>query len=378
LTFPVQNKRCTFAPIVKQNKDINKQLDFNFLYMTKVKYFINSTMLFAIVGLSGCGNISDEAPKTAKIIPVKVQTVGLSDESGNRIYVGTVEESSAMSLSFSMPGAVEEVLVSEGQRVQKGQLLATLNSATAQNSLTTTQSQLNRAQDAYDRLAKLHANGSLPDIKFVEVETGLQQAKSMVEIARKNLDDCRLYAPRSGVVASRSIEPGVNVMPGIAAFKIVTVDKVNVKIPVPESEIGDITLGREATMEIPALNDDTFTGKVELKGISANPISHTYEVKIGVGNPQSRLMPGMVCKVSLAQGEVEADIVIPNRTVQTSPEGKRFVWLTDNGVARRRYITPGKLIGNGVSVSEGLSAGDRLIVEGYRNVSEGMKIRASE
>ncbi|MDR1583723.1 MAG: efflux RND transporter periplasmic adaptor subunit [Prevotellaceae bacterium] len=343
--------------------------------MTRVKYFINSAILFAIAGLSGCGSIGDEAPKTAKIIPVKVQTVGLSDQSNNHIYVGAVEESTAMSLSFSMPaGAVEEVLVSEGQHVQKGQLLATLNSATAQNSLTTTQSQLKRAQDAYDRLAKLHANGSLPDIKFVEVETGLQQAKSMVEIARKNLDDCRLYAPRNGVVASRSIEPGVNVMPGVAAFKLVTVDKVNVKIPVPENEIGDITVGRDATIEVPALNNDTFTGKIELKGISANPVSHTYDVKIGVGNPQLRLMPGMACKVSLKRDGVQADIVIPNRTVQTSPEGKRFVWLADNGVARRRYITPGKLSGNGVTVSEGLSAGDQLIVEGYRNVSEGMSI----
>ncbi|MDR1603075.1 MAG: efflux RND transporter periplasmic adaptor subunit [Tannerella sp.] len=342
--------------------------------MGEIKYFIHSTMLLAIVGLSGCGGVGDETPKTAKVIPVKVQTVGLSDESSDRIYVGTVEESTAISLSFSMPGAVEEVLVSEGQRVQKGQLLAKLNSTTAQNSLTTTQSQLTRAQDAYDRLAKLHTNGSLPDIKFVEVETGLQQAKSMVEIARKNLDDCRLYAPRSGIVASRSIEPGVNVMPGVAAFKLVTVDRVNVKISVPESEIGDIAVGRDARIEVPALNSDTFTGKVELKGISANPISHTYEVKIGIGNPQSRLMPGMVCKVSLKRDEVQADIVIPNRTVQTSPEGKRFVWLADNGVARRRYVTPGKLSGNGVTVSEGLSAGDQLIVEGYRNVSEGMKI----
>jgi RND family efflux transporter MFP subunit len=339
--------------------------------MTNVKYFIRSTMLLAIVGLSGCGG---EAPKTEKIIPVKVQTIGLSNELSSRIYVGTVEESTAISLSFSMLGTVEEVLVSEGQHVQKGQLLATLNSATAQNSLTTTQSQLNRAQDAYDRLAKLHANGSLPDIKFVEVETGLQQAKSMVEIARKNLDDCRLYAPRSGVVASRSIEPGVNVMPGVAAFKLVTVDKINVKIPVPESEIGDIAVGRDAMIEVPALNNDTFTGKVELKGVTANPISHTYDVKIGVGNPQLRLLPGMVCKVSLKRDEAQADIIIPNRTVQTSPDGKRCVWLADNGVARRRHITSGKLSGNGVAVSEGLSAGDQLIVEGYQNVSEGMKV----
>ncbi|MDR1129687.1 MAG: efflux RND transporter periplasmic adaptor subunit [Prevotellaceae bacterium] len=252
--------------------------------MIRIRYFINLAMIFAIIGLSGCEKRGKEVPKTDKVIPVKVQTVGFSSEQGSRNYVGTVEESSAISLSFSMPGTVEEVFVSEGQRVQKGQLLATLNSATAKNSLATTQSQLNRAQDAYDRLAKVHDNGSLPGIKFVEVETSLQQAKSMLEIARKNLDDCRLYAPRSGIVTSRSVEPGVNVLPGITAFRLVSVDRVNVKISVPENEIGDIAVGIDATVEVPALNNDTFTGKVELKGVIANAISHTYEVKIGIDN----------------------------------------------------------------------------------------------
>ncbi|MDR1631520.1 MAG: efflux RND transporter periplasmic adaptor subunit [Dysgonamonadaceae bacterium] len=342
--------------------------------MTNVKYFTRLTVLLAIAGLSGC-NGGKKPEQHEKVIPVKVIALAPAAITTGNIYVGTVEESTALSLSFSMPGAVEEVLVSEGQRVQKRQLLATLNSATAKNSLTTMQSQLSRAQDAYDRLAKLHANGSLPDIKFVEVETGLQQAKSMVEIARKNLDDCRLYAPRSGVVASRSIEPGVNVMPGVTAFKLVTVDRVNVKIPVPESEIGDIALGRDATIEVPALNNDTFTGKVELKGISANPISHTYEVKIGVDNPQSRLMPGMVCKVFLAGDAETAEIVVPNGTIQIAVDGRKYVWLADGNVARRQFVKTGGLNDNGIVVVEGLSAGDRLIVEGYRNVSEGMKIK---
>jgi RND family efflux transporter MFP subunit len=349
--------------------------------MKKVNYFIYPVMMLAVAGMQSCKgdnrNADGETPATAKVIPVKVQTVGFVNQPGNRSYVGTVEESAAISLSFAMAGAVEEVLVSEGQRVQKGQLLARLNSVTAQNAFATAQSQLNRAQDAYDRMTKLHDNGSLPDIKWVEVETGLQQAKSMLEIARKNLDDCQLLAPRSGLLASRLIDPGIQAMPGITALKLVTVDKVYVKIPIPENEIGDIATGQETSVDVPALNNETFTGKIELKGITANAISHTYEAKIGIDNPQSRLLPGMVCKVYLKQA-AQADIVVPNRTVQTSPAGKRFVWLADNGVARRRYITPGRLSAHGVTVSEGLSVGDQLIVEGYQKISEGMNIRILE
>jgi RND family efflux transporter MFP subunit len=210
----------------------------------------------------------------------------------------------------------------------------------------------------------------------------------MLAIAEKNLNDCRLYAPCSGVIAQRSIEPGANVMPGVAAFKLVTIDKVDVKIPVPESEIGDIDTGMGVTVEVPALNNEIFTGKVELKGVTANAISHAYEVKIGIDNhvgaknvsPSSKtrnalpLLPGMVCKVYLKQNESQTDIVIPNRTVQIAHDGRHFVWIADGDTAQRRFVTTGVLNDIGVTIKAGLSDGDQLIVEGYTKVSEGMKI----
>jgi RND family efflux transporter MFP subunit len=291
-----------------------------------------------------------------------------------RNYVGMVEESTAVSLGFAGVGTVEQVFVAEGQQVRKGQTLATLNSATAQNALATAQASLQQAQDAFERLTKLHDNGSLPDIKFVEVETGLQKAKSMEAIARKNLDDCRLCAPVNGVVARRSAEPGVNVAPGMTAFKLVTVDRVNIAISVPENEIGSTAAGQDAVIEVPALDNQIFIGKTAMKGVAANPLSHTYTVKIGVDNPQARLMPGMVCKVRLRQSGESSAIVVPNRAVQSSHDGRRFVWLAVGGVAQRRFVETGALADAGVTVEQGLSDGDRLIVEGCQKISEGMKI----
>jgi RND family efflux transporter MFP subunit len=315
--------------------------------------------------------------RTEKVIPVKVITVVPATTTTERNYIGTVEESTAIALSFSMPGTVEEVFVAEGQKVVKGQLLATLNSATAQNTLDAATAQLNRAQDAYDRMATLHDNGSLPDIKFVEVESGLQQAKSQAAIARKNLDDCKLYAPRSGVIAARSVEPGANVMPDMTAFKLVTIAQVLVKIPVPENEIGDIREGQPATLNVPALDGETFAGKVERKGVTANAVSHAYEVKIGIANPQLRLMPGMVCKVFLMQDGQKPAVIVPNRAIQTTHDGRRFVWLAGSDRAQRRFVETGNLSNSGVKVESGLSENEQVIVEGYQKVSEGTKISIS-
>jgi RND family efflux transporter MFP subunit len=165
----------------------------------------------------------------------------------------------------------------------------------------------------------------------------------------------------------------------MTVFKLVTVDRVNVKISVPENEIGDIDVGMNATVEVPALNNDTFTGKVELKGVTANAISHTYEVKIGIDNRAgtknvSLLLPGMVCKVFLADGAETAKIAVPNKTIQTAADGRKYVWLANGNIARRQFVKTGGLNDNGIVVVEGLSAGDGLIVEGFQKISEGMKI----
>jgi RND family efflux transporter MFP subunit len=290
-----------------------------------------------------------------------------------------VEESVAVSLAFSSMGTVEQVFVSEGQRVRKGQLLATLNAATAENSYQMMRAKEQQAQDAYDRLVKVHDNGSLSEIQFVEVETGLQQAKSMTAVAKKNLDDCQMYAPRDGVIAARNIEVGSSAMPATAAFKLVSVDKVFVKIPVPENEIGKIAIGQEARIEVPALDNAVFAGKVDMKGVDANTLSHTYDVKIGVNNPQSKLMPGMVCKVETwratsLQDNDRSEIVVPNRTIQISADGRHFVWLANGNVAKRKFVKTGGLNDNGIGIVDGLSEGDKLIVEGLSKISEGTRL----
>jgi RND family efflux transporter MFP subunit len=222
---------------------------------------------------------------------------------------------------------------------------------------------------------KVHENGSLPDIKLVEVETGLQQAKSMTAVAKKNLDDCRLVAPRDGVIAVRNIETGTSAMPGVAAFKLVSIDKVNVKISVPENEIGSVQTGQTASVTVSALNNAVITGKIETKGVAANAMSHTYEAKIGINNPQSKLMPGMVCKVFLATDATTAEMVVPNRAIQISPDGKCFIWLANGNVAKRQFVKTGGLNDNGIVVVEGLSAGDKIIIDGFQKVSENVRIR---
>ena len=334
---------------------------------------IISTAVLVSFWLTGCGNRQTTEP-IAKIIPVKVMNIGFSDHSHSQNYVGTVEESSAVSLGFSGMGTIERVLASEGERVRQGQLLAVLEGGTVQNAYNVAKTTLYQAQDAYDRLKTLHEKGSITDIKWIEVESGLEQAKAMEAIAKKSVEDCNLYAPMSGVISKRSAEAGVNVMPGMSAFKLVSIDEVYINVSVSENEIGSIRIGQPATVTVPALGNREYRGVVDKKGVEANPVSRTYALKIKTGNPNLELMPGMVCKVFL-QNEADKQIIIPNKCVQIAPDNRHFVWLADGNTARRRFITVGSLADYGIVVENGLTEGDRLIVEGSAKISEGMQIK---
>ena len=151
-------------------------------------------------------------------------------------------------------------------------------------------------------------------MKWVEVESKLEQARSMERISRKNLEDRNLYAPFGGVIGKRMVEAGENVQPGQPVFSLLRIETVNVKIAVPENEVA--TLGDQAAMiKVAALGGQCFEGKVTEKGIVANPISHTYEAKIRLENPSGALLPGMVCDVRLSGEESVPAIALPNNAV---------------------------------------------------------------
>ncbi|MDE6494307.1 MAG: efflux RND transporter periplasmic adaptor subunit [Bacteroidales bacterium] len=335
---------------------------------------------FCIVGaaiclaLPSCKKRSDIAPVPSA---TRVSVITVSDARAHyeQNYSGTVEEESAAALSFQTAGSVQAVYVFDGMAVKKGQKLAELDPVSLKNAHDVTLSTLRQAQDAYKRYEKLHKKGSMTDIQWEEVKTKLQQAVSMEGIAKKNLENAVLKAPFDGIIAEKKIETGITVLPGVPVMKLVTIDNVNVKVPVPENEIADTRIGQEARIRVPALRNKEFRGKITEKSVTANPISRTYDVKIAIGNPEQELMPGMVCKVDITDTENGVSgLVVPNSCIQIDYAGHAFVWLVRNNMAVKRIVTVGGLTETGALVTAGLESGDQLIVEGVQKVSEGSNV----
>ncbi len=331
----------------------------------------------ASLALAGC-QVKEEKTGGPSPVRVKVMKVALSEQKTSGRFSGTVEEAAGTPLSFSVMGTVNAVSFRLGDRVEKGQLLASLDATSVRSSYDAAKAALVQAEDAYRRMKELHGKGSLPEIKWVEVQSKLQQARSMEEMARKNLKDCKLYAPFSGVIADKSVEVGQNVIPGMAVGKLLGVSRLKVKISMPESEIASVSLHQKAEIVVPALGSRRFSGMVSEKGIMADPFSRSYEVKIDVADAGGDLMPGMVAEVRLAGADGGTAVIVPARIVQLDEKNRSFVWIDNNGVAEKRVISCGDFAGDGVVITSGLKVEDRIIVEGQQKVCNGTKITADE
>ena len=334
-------------------------------------------ILVAVLALVACGKKNVEREEST--IGVVVEKVAASENLAQMPYVGVVEEESSTSVSFTGMAMLKSMTVSEGQPVKKGQLLAVIDETQARNTLATTKAALDQAKDAYERMKLLHDNQSLPDMKWVEVESKVAQAQSAYDMAKKNLEDCRIYAPVSGVVGTKIMGVGETVLPTEPVLTILSIDNVKVRVSIPEREIATINSGTASTITVDALQGETFRGGRIEKGVSADPLTHTYDIRILVPNPGRKLLPGMVARVEMKNVENEkmstgGRISLPVKAVQQSTDKSLFVWTVQQGKAHRTTVSVGQVTGNRIIVDSGLQEGDQVIVEGYQKVGEGTPV----
>lgn len=329
---------------------------------------------FALVGiLCACSDKSGQ--KESPTVKVCTETVRYGNDYRLKPYVGQAEANTSTSVSFPTAGTLGRVYVEEGQAVKAGQLLAEINPTLLQKALQSAEALLSQARDAYDRMKYLHETNSLPEIQWVETQSKLSQAQSAYDIARKNLEDCRLLAPISGVVGRKFVQTGETVMPAQPVMTVLDINKVKVNVSIPEKEIGGIHADTECGVYVADLDGASFKGGRIVKSVQSDPMTHTYPISIHVDNPGGRLLPGMVCDVTFGQTGTPA-LSVPITAVMAGTDDSRYVWVVENGTAKRKDIRTGMAYGGRIVVTEGLQAGDSVIVKGMQKLSNGSKVSA--
>lgn len=348
-----------------------------FQLINRNRRIVSFTALLMI--MSSCGHSNPDI-KGGNSNPVRVKVMSVAQspsEVAPDSYSGTIEAGSSTAPSFSVAGTIRQICVTEGQHVNKGQLIASVDGSSLKNSYEIAQATLREAQDAYNRMKKLHDANALPDMQWVSVQEKLKQAEAAAAIAHTGLNDANLYAPISGVIARKLADVGQTAAPGLPIVEIMDVGTLKVKISVPESDLPNLKTGASAAINVAG---KSYKGKLTEKGVAANSLSRNYDVKFEITNPDGNLLPGMICSVSVdgivpvAEEAVPAEVILSPQAVVLDWDNNSYVWLKKDGVAQRRKVVVGGLDSRGIIVTGGISPSDSVIVEGQQKLSSGLKV----
>ena len=342
---------------------------------------IARVVLVLVAGVaSACVRTASSATSDAdsSAVAVVAQPVTLTTRAWSTTASGIVHANTTVDVAFEVAGKVASIGPDEGQAVRAGENIASLDPAAYRIAVEQTSAGAERTARDRDRNRPLLAAGSISPADMDHLETGARETAAAADLARKHLADTRLTAPISGVVARRSIEIGATVAPGQPAYTIVALDPMRVRVGVPESDIGRITQGAPATVRIPAL-DTSFTGRVSLIGVAADPATRSYTVEISVPNPARRLRDGMVAEASITTKAMTSAILVPAAAVlhEGTVNGATIVYVVDHDGARAhaRRVTTGAARGDSLEIASGLDASDRVVVAGQQRLREGAAIK---
>ena len=332
------------------------------------KFFVLAGCLLLLFSCADIGKKQERKPVEVEVLVVD----SLGNVEGTH-YVGNVSPCREARLTSRHSGRIAEVMVRQGTRVSAGQPLVRIESQQLAAANDAAEAALRQAEDGLRRVQQVHQSGSVADVKMVEIETKVAQARATVAASRKSLDECTIRAPFAGTVAELSAEVGVETGVVEELVRVVDMSSVDIVMAVPEREINNVRIGDKACVEIPSLGARVHATVTE-KNMVGNELSHSYKCRLRLQQIPEGVMSGMICRVFMIEDSVQRMIVIPADIIRMDDDGK-YIWIINpDGVTEKRRITLGDFVGKGVEVTSGLSFGDRVVTKGSLKISTGTKV----
>ncbi|MBV6644444.1 MAG: efflux RND transporter periplasmic adaptor subunit [Cyclobacteriaceae bacterium] len=280
-------------------------------------------------------------------------------------------------------GTLVKVRVIEGQKVSKGQLLATIDNGGMSSQLLQMKTQLDLAKTTFERQERLWEQKIGSEIQFLQAKTSYESQENAVKQMESQLAKYSVRAPFSGIIDDIIKDQGTVVAPGgpgSEIFRIVNLSNMYVEVSVPESYIADITPGKSVKVHFPILGE-TIQSTVRQTGNFINPDNRSFTIEIPVPNYKGKIKPNLTARVQINDYRNENAILIPQSIISENADGEQYAFVAsgagkDNiAKANKNIITTGKTQGDFVEVLSGISNGQRIIQEGARSVKDGQQVK---
>jgi RND family efflux transporter MFP subunit len=357
--------------------------------------------VFAVVLIllvAGCGK--EEAPEQIVARPVKAIKVGDVAQVGGRSFPGQAKATQEVNLSFRVSGPLITFPVKVGDEVEQGRVLARIDPRDYQVNLSNVQGQLDRAkaksaraESEYKRELKIFqedpgaTSKAAVDRKREQRDSARADIKSLeasVAAAKDQLSYTYLRAPYKGMITATYVENFEDVRPKQAIVRVLDPSRIEMIINIPENLISNASYVTKVFVRFDAFPEQEIEATIKEIGREASQTTRTYPVTLIMDQPQGiKILPGMAGKTVRVEGDLPdqvtgAGIEVPvSATFSPDESGKTYLWVIDDQTktVKRREIKTGRLTDRGITVQEGLKAGEWVATAGAHYLREGQQVR---
>jgi membrane fusion protein (multidrug efflux system) len=320
----------------------------------------------------GGGNTDSERKEEA--VPVEVAEVERGRIEATLRFSANLEAERDVQVFAEAQRRVTELLVEEGDSVDRGQLLVRLQNDEQQSMLAKVESQLEKARREYKRQESLFAQNLISEQLYNDASHQVEQLEISLEDARRELAYTEVRAPIGGIVTERRVNLGDFVTINQPLFRVVDFDSIVARIYVPENDLRFLQPGQSARITADAIGKKTFRGSIDRISPVVDPGTGT--VKVTVATPrQEGLRPGMFVEVELVTAVHEDVVLLPKRSLVYDND-QIFVFLLreERRVERVRVIPALESIDT-IEPAEGIASGDQIVVAGQSGLKDGALVR---
>jgi len=353
----------------------------------------------AMAAVAGAAACAEPPPPAAAIVrPVRYEVVRTSTGTVERTFTGVAKAGAETTLSFRVAGTLVQLAASVGDRVTQGALIAEIDPADytllvkeAEAGLRQAEAQASNAEADLRRVRGLYETNAASRDDYDAAIAGAESARAQVEaltqrleMARRQVEYTRLVAPTDGAIAEVRVELNENVGAGQPIAVMTSGGRPEVELAVPEGTIARIAPGQMVRVRFDALPGRTLQGRVTEVGVASGGMATTFPVTVILSADERGVLPGMAASVAFefAESGGRAAVVVPAYAVGEDRDG-RFVFVVERsgagqGIARRRAVTIGQLVADGLEVTSGLTDGDLLVTAGVNQLSDGDAVRIDD
>ena len=347
------------------------------------KSILTIVLIVATLGIIAyvlTNNKKENEAKTAVVaeknasISVKVATVKTEEVSLDFVANGNFAPLQELSFSAEKPGRVVRVLVDEGDRVRSGQTLAIVRSEQITADLQTAQASYQNALTDYSRFENAFKTGGVTKQQLDQAKLSLVTSKSRLQQAKVNIGDTNIKATINGIVNKKYVEPGSVLGAGTQLFDIVNVSKLKLKVNVNENQVAGLKVGTTLSVKASVYPDATFSGKISFIAPKSDA-SLNFPVEIEIANNAANdLKAGMYGTAEFSANQGKQSLMVVPRNAFVGSVSSNEIFVIENGTAKLKTVTAGRILGDKVEVLNGLSEGETVIVTGQINLQDGSKV----